>query len=236
LYVPRKPLIAALVFAATSIYAQQSGAVWDDRSVAEWVLRVGGSVILEGERVPIRDVVNLPSKAFRLHTIDLIDALIQPDEVKNFGGLSHLKELYLSGRTWHNKGNKAATDSFAAMSGLTALEKFATTLPVQTEIPVQDAALAHLATLKNLRELRLEQTQIRGQTLAPFTGLRSLDLRHTRLTDAGMQSLKGLRHLTRLYLRDTLVTDEGLQYMEDLRDLTELDLYGTRSRMPVWYI
>src|SRR5262245_58387688 len=39
-----------------------------DRIVAEWILRMGGSVILEGQRRPITDLAGLPTSDFRLHT------------------------------------------------------------------------------------------------------------------------------------------------------------------------
>ncbi len=41
-----------------------------DRIVAEWMLRMGGSVILEGQRRPITDLADLPTSDFRLHTLN----------------------------------------------------------------------------------------------------------------------------------------------------------------------
>src|SRR5260370_30596160 len=199
-----------------------------DRSVAEWVLRVGGSVVVEGRQGSISDISRLPAKDFELTAINLTDVLMEPDDLKKLTRLAHLKELYLCGRTWHNRPVPASNASFNALGGLASLEKLALSLPVQTEIPLQDPALANLAKLKNLKELRLEQTEIKGQTLAPFTSLRFLDLTHTRFTHAGLQSLTGMSHLSSDYLPDTLVTDEGLKWIQNLRELTELDLYGTR--------
>jgi internalin A len=218
---PTKFLLAALIVMPTLVQASE-------RSVAEWVLRVGGSVVLEGDRTPIWDVARLPAKDFQIQAINLIDVLMEPDELKNLSGLANLKELYLCGRTWHSRPVPLSNQSLSALGNLTSLEKLAVSLPVQTEIPLQDPALANLAKLKNLQELRLEQTEIKGQTLAAFTGMRFLDLTHTRFTDAGMQSLGGMTHLSKLYLRDTLVTDDGLKFIQELRELTELDLYGTR--------
>ncbi len=199
-----------------------------DRSVAEWVLRVGGSVVVEGDQTPVWDIARLPAKDFQLRAINLTDVLMEPDDLKYLSGLAHLKELYLCGRTWHSRPVPLSNASFVALGSLTSLEKLAVSLPVQTEIPLQDAALANLAKLKNLQELRLEQTEIKGLTLTPFIEMRFLDLAHTRFTDAGMRSLAGMNHLSKLYLRDTLITDEGLKSIKDLRELTELDLYGTR--------
>src|SRR5260370_16711275 len=101
--------------------------------------------------------------------------------------------------------------SFTALGDLASLEKLALSLPVQTEIPLQDPALTNLARLTNLKELRLEQTEIKGETLAPFTEMRFLDLTHTRFTDAGMHSLAGMTPPATLYLRDTLITYHALK-------------------------
>jgi hypothetical protein len=57
-------LIASLF--ASGLYAQQS----PDRVVAEWMLRMGGSVVLEGQRRPITDLAQLPQTDFRLHTLN----------------------------------------------------------------------------------------------------------------------------------------------------------------------
>src|SRR5260370_4420694 len=199
-----------------------------DRSVAEWVLRVGGSVVVEGQRSSIWDISRLPAKDFALAAINLTDVLMEPDDLQKLSGLSHLKELYLCGRTWHNRPVPLSNASFTALGDLASLEKLALSLPVQTEIPLQDPALTNLAKLKNLKELRLEQTEIKGQTLSPFISMRFLDRTHTRFTDAGMQSLACISHLSKLYLHHPLVTAEGLKWIQNLRELTELDLYGTR--------
>ena len=41
-----------------------------DRIVAEWMIRMGGSVILEGQRRPITDLAALPAGDFRIHTLN----------------------------------------------------------------------------------------------------------------------------------------------------------------------
>ncbi|MDQ6698826.1 MAG: hypothetical protein M3Z36_01415, partial [Acidobacteriota bacterium] len=199
-----------------------------DRAAAEWVLHSGGSVVLEGDHVHIADLTELPAADFELHAVNLTDSLIEPQELKRFSNLPHLKELYLSGRTWHNVPVNVSANSLKLLAGLTSLQKFILTLPVQVEIPIEDPALANIAPLKNLRELRLAQTRVKGHTLAPFTEMRALDLTNTHFDDEGMRNLQGMTHLEKLYVHDTLVTDEGLQYIKGLQRLTELDLYNTK--------
>ncbi len=60
--------LAVIVFAMSSANAQVQSA---DRMVAEWTLRMGGSVILEGQRRPVTDLPDLPSADFRIHTLNL---------------------------------------------------------------------------------------------------------------------------------------------------------------------
>ena len=69
-------LVALALFGIAPVYqlpvhAQQSSA---DRVVAERALRLGGAVILDGQRTPISDLDELPDTDFRIHTLDLVDS------------------------------------------------------------------------------------------------------------------------------------------------------------------
>jgi uncharacterized protein YjbI with pentapeptide repeats len=216
----------ARVFVAFSTFVVS--AFPSDRTVAEWVLRSGGSVSVDGARTPIWQLGQLPDRDFHLTGINLVPVVVDPPEFKRLIGLQHLKELYVSGRTWHSMPVKVSRDTLKIFGTLTSLERFVLSLPVQTEIPVDDDALAGLAALVGLQELRLAQTIVKGRTLQPFKQVRALDLDHTRFDDVAMRNLQAMSNLTKLYARDTMVTDDGLQYLKDLRQLTELDLYGTK--------
>src|SRR5437867_8004135 len=73
-----------------------------DRIVAEWMLRMGGSVVLEGQRRPITDLADLPTSDFRLHTLNFTGvtqwAFALEDELKRLPPLPHLKEVYVNAR------------------------------------------------------------------------------------------------------------------------------------------
>src|SRR5262249_39814863 len=56
----------------------------------------------------------------------------------------------------------------------------------------------------------------------------SVDLRGTKVTDAGLKVLKDLRNLQTLELAGTEVTDAGLKDLKDLKNLHELYLSGTK--------
>ncbi len=64
--------------------------------------------------------------------------------------------------------------------------------------------------------------------LAPLGEVVSLNLRGTRITDAGLVHLKNLTGLRRLHLERTLVNDEGIAHLSGLVKLEYLNLYGTK--------
>src|SRR4051794_10593736 len=193
--------VRIIVGTVVSLAAVLCASPADDREVAEWVVHVGGSVSFEDGPQAVRDIAQIPAGPVRLNTIDLVSVVIPPDDLQRLIGLTHLRNLYLSGRTWHSLPPDTAVRSMGFLGGLTSLETLVLSLPVQTEIPMKDPALEQLAALKNLHELRLAQTQVKGRTLAPFTELRALNLNHTQLDDEGMASIAGMRHLIKLYAR-----------------------------------
>src|SRR5579859_2106455 len=199
-----------------------------DRAAAEWVLRLGGTVTLEGQAQPLAGLSDLPPGDFYVQGINLVGTLVEPKEMIELQDLTHLRELFLPGPMWdpHAGSKLDANDELAYLSRLTHLEKLHVSLHFLSNINIQDKGVAHLAPLTALQELRLAQTKITGTTLAPFVHLRFLDASETPFTDDGIASLKGMTALSKLYLRNTLVTDKGLRILGDLKSLTELDLYG----------
>jgi hypothetical protein len=73
-----------------------------DRVVAEWALRLGGAVVVEGQTRPIDDVDALPASDFRIRTLDLVGITLGASglktELQRLPALPHFKELYLNGR------------------------------------------------------------------------------------------------------------------------------------------
>ena len=183
-------LVALLVAAP---HAQQSSA---DRIVAERVLRLGGAVILDGQRTPISDLHELPDTDFRVHTLDLVGVSMGAwglrDEILRWPSLPHLKALYLNGRLWYGQPVTLVADTIALFNGSPALEKFVLSKPVQTYIPMEDTAVKRLA-LPGVQEMRLHQTRLPGDALAPFVNLKHLDLNHNIFFDD-----RGLRHTAKM--------------------------------------
>src|SRR5262249_61315001 len=70
-----------------------------DRIVAEWMLRMGGSVVLEGQRRPIADLADLPTSDFRIHTLNFTGITqwgrALEEELKRLPPAPQVKELYV---------------------------------------------------------------------------------------------------------------------------------------------
>src|SRR5579864_7405625 len=96
-----------------------------DRAAAEWVLRLGGTVTLEGQRQPVADLAELPSEDFHIEAIDLVGTLAEPKELERLKDLTHLRELLLPGPMWNPGAGSTldANDDFAYLSHLNRLEK-----------------------------------------------------------------------------------------------------------------
>src|SRR5437762_6360107 len=220
---------AILLLAAVTAFAAQPS---PDRVVAERVLRLGGAVILAGQRVPIRDLDDLPTTDFRVQTLDLVGVSMGAwglkDELSRLPPLPHLKELYLNGRLWYNQPMSLVADTIGLFAASTDLERLVLSKPVQTYIPLEDPVLARLAALPGLTELRLHQTKLPGAALAPFTKLKYLDLSHNRFfDDRGLRHIGRMTALDKLYLTGTSITDDGLRDLAGLSELTDLALDGT---------
>ena len=89
--------IGAIVFVAMSCHVLVAASGPGDREVAEWVLREGGRVMVNGQRQVIDDLAKLPGGQFRLTAIDLTGTIIDPADLSRLAGLGSLTELALPG-------------------------------------------------------------------------------------------------------------------------------------------
>ena len=96
---------------------------------------------------------------------------------------------------------------------------------------VTDAVLAYVARFpRALRSLLLKDTAVTSAGMAQLRGLVSLetlDLAGTKIGDEGLSKIDHLAGLTELYLPGTAVTDAGMASVAKLNGLTKLILSDT---------
>lgn len=117
----------------------------------------------------------------KLRRLLLRDALLTDDGLKSIAGLSHLEELDLSGVRVTDKGIEYLRD-LKAMRRLTLLGVQAT-----------DASMDVIAGMDHLEVLNLYRTKVTNTGIAKLRnlkGLVDLDLRYSRVTSNGLDSLR----------------------------------------------
>src|SRR5688572_30655763 len=96
-----------------------------DRDVALWALRMGGSVVLEGDTRRIRDVVELPQGDFRIVILNMIGTNMHPPHMEAFGQLTALRELHVPGPMWNPRAESRTeySEEMRHLAGLSTLRK-----------------------------------------------------------------------------------------------------------------
>ncbi len=94
-----------------------------------------------------------------------------------------------------------------------------------------DERLRIVARLNELRFFQLGNTKVTDagmESLRGLTLLIGLDLSGTRITDKGLVNIEGLRQLQLLQLQHTTITDAGLEHLRGLSRLEDLFLQDTK--------
>jgi hypothetical protein len=213
---------------------------------SEWLLSVFGRDFFSNlERVSLVEPSPQQMRALaglkQLKTVRLTGQRPYRPELKYLPELPELQDLnlYISGTTdgdlQHLRGCTKlrglalhavgiTDDGLRFIKDLNRLE----TLELDTRIT--DEGLAHLAGLKNLKELDLSYTQVKGDGLGYLKEckhLSQLSLKYTPVTDAGLEQLQNFPKLTWLQLEDTQISDEGLRKLTSLTQLSYLTLHNT---------
>ncbi len=105
--------------------------------------------------------------------------------------------------------------------------------------PITDAGIEKIKKLTELEDLQLGKSLVGDpalEVIGTFKKLKTLDLQHSRVTDAGVAHLEPLR-LRWLCLHHTKVTGKGLACVAGMTDLQWLSLEkGRKSTMQLWTI
>jgi serine/threonine protein kinase/Leucine-rich repeat (LRR) protein len=153
-----------------------------DRTAAEYVLSIGGGVMVKGQQRPIRAAANLPRVAFELTGIDLHE-----NKKVNDAGLAHFKNC--KNLTSLNLGGTKVSDAglvhFKDCKGLATL--------VLWDTQIGDGGLAHFKDCKDLRNLDL-----RGTKVIDLTPLKVMPLKELRCDfkpDRDTETLRSIKSL-----------------------------------------
>jgi serine/threonine protein kinase/Leucine-rich repeat (LRR) protein len=154
-----------------------------DRKAAEWVLSLGGTVIInDGQDREIKTVENLPAGAWTLRALNLEGKPGVTDAgLKELAGLKQLQ--------WLNLVGTLVTD--AGLKELAGLKQLQWLSLVRSR--VTDAGLKELAGLKQLRGLNLVDTEVTDaglKQLAALIDLTEVRLSSTKVTAAGVAALQ----------------------------------------------
>src|SRR5260370_7976801 len=159
-----------VVCAALTAQAQSPS---PDRVVAEWMLRMGGSVVLEGQHRPISDLAELPTSDFYIRTLNFTGitqwAFALEDELRHLSPLKHVKEVYINGRLWYDQPVSLVEATMGLFAGSPELETLVLSRPVQTYIPFDDTVIKALQPLPRLKEFRTPQPPAAASALPTFS-------------------------------------------------------------------
>ena len=222
-------LVAGLLLIGQSAVAQQQ---LDDRQAAVWILAQGGAVRIEGSGAEFRSAADLPHGPLKVREAVLTGTLVHPRDLQRISALRGLRSLTLPGTMWNpvccgTLGNVDDSDLIAALAGMESLESLHLShhfVSVFKGIRVFDHAIEKLGVLKGLRSLQLKSTRVTGAHFDAFENLERLDLTQTDVNDEGLATIAQLSRLKSLRLRSTYVTDSGLATLARLSGLVELDL------------
>src|SRR5262245_22744345 len=115
-----------------------------ERETAEWVVRKGGRVMVNGQREPIARLAELPAGALEITGADLTGTVLDPKELSNLANLASVRELYLPGSAFTpGAGNR--TDGNAelkVLAGMKNLERLQFSLHFLPYFNVTDVGFA----------------------------------------------------------------------------------------------
>ncbi|MBI1311544.1 SUMF1/EgtB/PvdO family nonheme iron enzyme [bacterium] len=216
-----------------------------DKTVADWILELGGTVTVEGNIVSSPDALPLPP--FRLQGLKLHFTgaeILDPQSPANTAAdgvpwelLPQLRDLTsveffnfrVPAEGFEQLGQvktlsslviafaPVTTDNVVALTKLPALTKLGLHGNPQIGAGLTDADLVHLTRLP-LTELSLFDTKITNdglKTLAQIPNLTLLGLQKTAIDDDGLQQLVSLKNLKAVFVGKTAVTDAGIAALRE---------------------
>jgi formylglycine-generating enzyme required for sulfatase activity/serine/threonine protein kinase len=190
-----------------------------DRRIAEWVIRKGGNVQLNGQSQDFASIAELPKENFKATSISFLatHSELDDDGLKHLHGADNLKRLVLYDQV-------GVTDAgIAQLAGISCLKH----LDLR-DIRMTDKGIQHFADMKQLKTLALMGPQFTDSGvahLAECSRLRTLQLRLPQMTNKGLEQLKSLtKGLACLSIGGSQVTNDGLEVLTESEQLEQLGL------------
>jgi serine/threonine protein kinase len=184
------------------------------RIAAEWIIGLGGSIIVTGEGHKTMSADDLPDAPFTIEAVYLGKTL----------GDKHLHRLWAL-ENLHQLGVSMVGPNF----DWEPLQRFRGLQWLSVEYTAfGDEDMPYLNKLMNLRTLQLRQTRVTANGLTHLpTKITHLNLRSTKTDNDALSVIRSLAELTYLNLDSTQVNDEGMSQLANLSNLEELDLNRT---------
>ncbi len=192
-----------------------------ERSVAEWVIEVGGYVTAmttDGRLHEAHAIDELPTTSFRVQQIKLVQLpYLTNASLVHLRDARDLESLFLNSSAVTGEG-------FKHLGSCLRLKELAI-----MGAPLDRAALRQLAPFQELRRLQLAASTIDDASMADLPvlpNLAYLSLRGTAITDATVEQLVVQPRLRELVLANTAVSDACLSDVKQMSGLRYLHLVG----------
>jgi hypothetical protein len=214
-----------------------------DRLAAEYVISLGASAILEGNR-QVTKLEDLPNGDWQLVEVFAGNKPTLTDAgLENFKGCQSIRKLTLNGSgvtgtgLVHLKGNTQLnqlwfTTAPVTDEGLVHMKEFPNLAFLNLAgTKVTDEGLVHLKDCRKLTTLSIGHTKLTGAGLAHLKDCKAITdvwVDHSLLSDAALQNLKGFENLTKLMVDTTPLSDAGLEHLKVLKKLSYLDVRKTK--------
>ena len=214
-----------------------------DREIVEWILSVGGSVVVNSERNNLTSIKDMPVKPVEYYGVNLCNAKIPPHDLQRLANLKPLYSLRLSGESiaeqdlQYLKFVKGVHDlnlehfTFEG-DGLKYLSGFQSLKGIRFyDSTITGGGLSSLGEFMNLRTLDLVACTIDiavMQQIGNRRQLNFLNLSNSQIDDAGLAHLSGLTKLKKFYAHmNPKITDKGVKSLSGMQELEVLTVGGT---------
>ena len=186
-----------------------------DRAAANYVLSLGGTLLVNGENKWMKDVAELPKEPFRLTGFNL-----NANDKVTDAGLGVFKDCKNLMRITLEGSDRLTDAGLVHFKGCNNLLHLDLTQCVQ----ITDKGLSYFKDCKNLTSLSIPHlVLVTDAGLANFKDVETLEQLNlggcTQVGDAGLAHIKSYKNIRQLNLQGTRVTDLGLAKFKDCNKL-----------------